>query len=278
MRSGRRLFFCLCVAACAISATSQAAKAVDEIWFSTSSTVPGTPGNTTATFNSLGSQTLYVWLTSNVNDEISPTPGYTDVVINGVTNHVPHSSATMGLNYGVTSGSSISLTGAGYINPVLVGSNPANTRWDFANNFGPGNMNVTPTLITQINATSVSIQYNPDGSVGSQSGIHRGLSSANDGTGGNPTDPNYVSGAWMLGTVSFDTTALGTSVLAIQKSALGIYANGDGTGTASDPGILTNKYAYDQVTINVVPEPASMALLGLGALAMMGVVRRKLRG
>jgi hypothetical protein len=79
-----------------------------------------------------------------------------------------------------------------------------------------------------------------------------------------------------LGTVTFDTTALGPSILAIQKSSFGIFAGGDGSGTASDPGNLTNKYAYDHVTINVVPEPASLTLLGLSALAMLGIMRRRL--
>jgi hypothetical protein len=75
------------------------AKAVDEIWFSTSSTVPGSPGSISVNYNLLASQTLYVWVTSNVSDEITPpVTGYTNFTLNGQTFAVPNSSAAIAVN------------------------------------------------------------------------------------------------------------------------------------------------------------------------------------
>jgi hypothetical protein len=273
MRSGRsyvssylRFWSGIFLALGIFASQGPSAKAVDEIWFSTSSTVPGSPGDITANYNSLGSQNLYVWLTSNPSDEITPPiPGYTDVVINGMVNHVPNSAAAIAVNYGVTAGSNISLTGAMDINPVLIGSSPTNTRWDAVSNFITGNFQVTPTQITQVTAVTTSVELTSGGDVNSQPGIHLGLSSANDGTDGNPTDPDYVSGDWLLGTVTFDTTGIGSSTLAIQPSSF-LIIQGD-----TD---LTNAYTYDSATINVVPEPASCILIGLGGLLLGTALRR----
>lgn len=93
------------------------------------------------------------------------------------------------------------------------------------------------------------------------------MSSANVGTGGNPTDPNYVSGDWLLGSITFDTTSLGSSTLAIQPSL--------DLGITRGSTVITNLYHYDSATIKVVPEPASVVLIAVGGLAMMAAVRRR---
>jgi hypothetical protein len=145
---------------------------------------------------------------------------------------------------------------------VLIGSSPSNTRWAAVSNFTvSGNpSNASGTLITALDANVASIEFTPGGAPNSQPGIHLGLSSANVGTGGNPTDPNYVSGDWLLGSVTFDTTSLGSTTLAIQQSSLGIdQGNTD----------LTNAYTYDSANISVVPEPSTIALLTLGALGLL---------
>jgi PEP-CTERM motif len=267
MRSCRQVqFLCLrlwvgiSVVMGVIAVCAPSAQAVDEIWFSTSSTVPGSPGNITVNYNSLGSQTLYVWITSNVADEVTPPIlGYTDIVLNGVTNHIPNSSAGLSVNYQVTLGSSISLTGATDINPVLIGSSPATTRWDA----------VSISTLPDANAvaSSVALDNSSPPNVVSSPSVHRGLSSANVGTGGNPTDPNYVSGDWLLGTITFNTTAIGSSTLAAQPGSLGIFQN------SRD---MTNLYSYQSAMINVVPEPTSLVLFGLGGLTLLMAARRRL--
>jgi len=77
------------------------------------------------------------------------------------------------------------------------------------------------------------------------------------------------SGQVFTGSVSVNMGAAG---LALSPSntfyRLGLIENGNGTGVAA---------SFTDISITVVPEPASMALLGTGGLALLGLVYRRKR-
>jgi PEP-CTERM motif len=256
--SGRSVLAAIVLVA-ALTSPAFAIAPPDAIFFSTSSSVPGTPGDINVTYNTLASQTLYVWITSTLADEITPPiTGYTDVTINGVVNHVPFSFSSISLKYQEHDGNNVSLSGATVFNsPIsniteLDSSHPL--RWDSL-----GTNGIASTLISNQFASTTSIRTvgqdftNP---VLSNQTDHFGLSSAN-------TD--NVGGAWLFGSLTFDTTALGTSAVSIQAGPNGIFTSDD----------ITSHYNFYSANINVVPEPASAVLAGIGLLALSVTMRRR---
>jgi hypothetical protein len=209
---------------------------------------------------------MYVWVTANTGDEIAPqTVGYTDEVINGVTNHVPNSSAGIDLSYTVSNQSLLAgfspntanvflINGGSDYNPALTnGSN----RWDAVSSQTLG----TPAAsISDINAIAASVQLDsstPPNIVGTTTGF-RGLENVNagsnsalsGGTGGNGIDPASVTRGtqkyFLLGEVDLSVTAFGTAKLAISEGSLGIFQGSTDMGPNGNA-----KYSVDSQTVTV---------------------------
>ena len=206
---------------------------------------------------------MYVWVSATTGDEIAPqTVGFTDIVINGVTNHVPNSSAGLSLAYNISaqtpfgtappSPNVITFTGASYYNPTLVGPSPTTSRWDSLTT-----ASVTATSISDINAvvSSVALSNASPPAVTSSATAFRGLENVNagsnvaltNGAGGSGIDPSSVTTGgisyFLLGELDLSVTAFGTAQLAITAGPEGIYQG------------ATNKagsYALDSKTISVV--------------------------
>jgi hypothetical protein len=76
-----------------------------------------------------------------------------------------------------------------------------------------------------------------------------------------------ASGSVFSGTVSETLAAKGFDLpLAQTFFRFGLISNGDGTQA---------KIHFDNITLSIIPEPASFALVGVGAIGMLGVVRRR---
>jgi len=80
-----------------------------------------------------------------------------------------------------------------------------------------------------------------------------------------------ASGSVFSGTVTIPFTAYGTDASAATETyfRLGLIINGDGTGVKVD-------YTDISVTPVVVPEPSSIALLGMGAVGLLKFARRRI--
>jgi len=258
MRSGRHLFFCLFVAACAILATSQPAKA-GVLFFSTSNSISGTVsvGSPVLNFPSpVGTGTLYIWVTDNTPVTPPPDNGNASAAALAVQIQSSGPAATMSSAqaYNVTLHSTIASSGTD-LGPTT------QNRWDVVTVMpappNPEDLNaIVISTTTQAGAGSPGINPLNDG-------VHLNPGSTTNGT----LDPGYniASHAFLYGEIDFSLLAPGTSTIALQASPLGIIAGNQD---------LSSQFTYGSATINVVPEPASIALLGTGGLLMLARWRR----
>ena len=128
----------------------------------------------------------------------------------------------------------LNLTGASDINAAFTGTGatPTTNVWDSVSNFASGNANVTPTLISDVNAVVLPVT--------SPAGLNRGFALTQSVA--NVTNPQFMSNAFLLGQVNFTTTGYGTSTIALTASNLKIIRGG------SD---LTGTYTYGTANITV---------------------------
>ena len=227
------------LAAVTLLALTSSAWAANTITFSTSNTDPA--AGSSATYHSVAgtgaNRVLYIWVTSDAGSDITPPD-------TGFTSGTPNSAAGIAYNVGRTAStittpvigatSVLNLTGAADINAAFTGSGatPTTNIWESVSNFNSSNPNVTPSLISDVNAVVVPVT--------SPAGLNRGFSLTQ--TVANVTNPNFISNAFLLGTLNFNTTAYGTSTIALQASGLKIVRGGTD---------LTNLYTYGTASITV---------------------------
>jgi len=208
-----------------VLALTSSAWAANTITFSTSNTDPA--AGSAATFHSITGtgtgRTLYVWVTSDAGSDITPPDtGFTNGTANsaaGIAYNVARTTSTITTPViGVTG--VLNLTGAADINAAFTGSGatPTTNIWDSVSNFGTGNANVTPTLISDVNAVVIPVT--------APAGLNRGMALTQSVA--NVTNPNFKSNAFLLGSVNFSTTGYGTSTIALQASTLKIVRGATG--------------------------------------------------
>ena len=178
-----------------------------------------------------------MWVTSNTGDDITPPD-------TNFTNGIANSAAAIA--YSVSRSTSVittpvvgvtgvlNLTGASDINAAFTGTGatPTTNVWDSVSNFASGNANVTPTLISDVNAVVLPVT--------TPVGLNRGFALTQSVA--NVTNPQFHSNAFLLGQVNFTTTGYGTSTIALTASNLKIVRGG------SD---LTGTYTYGTANITV---------------------------
>ena len=227
------------LAAVTVLTLTTSAWAANTITFSTSNTDPA--AGSAATYHSIigagASRTLYVWVSSDAGSDITPPDtGFTNGTANsaaGIAYNVARTTSTITTPVtGVTA--VLNLTGASDINAAFTGSGatPTTNIWDSVSNFTTGNANVTPTLISDVNAVVIPVT--------APAGLNRGMALTQ--TVANVTNPNFKSNAFLLGQINFATTGFGTSTIALQASNLKIVRG------ATD---LTNAYTYGTAAITV---------------------------
>ena len=231
------------LAAVTVLALTSSAWAANAILFSTSNSDPN--AGTTATYHSItgtgANRTIYVWVTSDAGSDITPPDtGFTAGTANsaaGIAYNVARTTSTITTPVvGVTA--VLNLTGASDINAAFTGSGatPTTNIWDSVSNFAAGNANVTPTLISDVNAVVIPVT--------TPAGLNRGMALTQSVA--NVTNPNFKSNAFLLGQLNFATTGFGTSTITLQPSALKIVRG------ATD---LTNAYTYGAANITVTQLP-----------------------
>lgn len=90
-----------------------------------------------------------------------------------------------------------------------------------------------------------------------------GLDPENDGsTPLQLVDQEYdaILDAFLFATITFDALDVGTSVITSDVGQFGIFTDGNSIG---------GQFSFGGTTVEVIPEPASLALLGAGGLMMM---------
>jgi hypothetical protein len=227
------------VATLTVLALTSSAWAANAILFSTSNTDPN--AGTTATYHSItgtgANRTIYVWVTSDAGSDITPPDtGFTNGTANsaaGIAYNVARTASTITTPV-VGVSAVLGLTGAADINAAFTGSGatPTTNIWDSVSNFTTGNANVTPTLISDVNAVVIPVQ--------TPLNLNRGMALTQ--TVANVTNPNFKSNAFLLGQVNFSTTGYGTSTITLQPSTLKIVRG------AVD---LTSTYTYGAANITV---------------------------
>jgi hypothetical protein len=245
-------------------ATAALSASANEVLFlSESNTDPGPApvgGSSTVTINSLGSHTLYIWVTDGT--QVTP-PTFSPP---GWPASIPPTTAYFSYDLGVTGAqaSAISLTSASIENPVILDQNgqplqrdtdwngatpPATvTRWGAASHFTSDGSHVSPSSITGLDAITLPMPTTSTGTpTGVDTHIHTGLStSPNDLYAGAQPGYNAAAHAFLLGDVTFTVNSFnspGDTILHILPSSLN-------TSTASAIG-------YSYPTGNSVPYGAA---------------------
>lgn len=229
------------VATVIVLTLGSSAWAANTIILSTSNTNP-TAGNA-PTYHSItgtgAARTLYVWVTSDPGSDITPPD-------TNFTNNIANSAAAIAYSVARTTSvittpvtgvsGVLNLTGANDINAAFTGTGatPSTNVWDSVSNFASGNANVTPTLISDVNAVVLPVT--------SPVGLNRGFALTQSVA--NVTNPEYNStaNAFLLGQINFTTTGYGTSTIALQASNLKIVRGGTD---------LTSAYTYGTANITV---------------------------
>ncbi len=212
------------LAAVTVLMLTSSAWAANAILFSTSNSDPN--AGTSATYHSITTassvRTWYVWVTSDAGSDITPPDtGFTNGTANsaaGIAYNVVRTTSTITTPVvGVTG--VLNLTGASDINAAFTGSGatPTTNIWDSVSNFASGNANVTPTLISDVNAVVIPVT--------TPAGLNRGMALTQSVA--NVTNPNFKSNAFLLGQLTFATTGYGTSTIALQPSTLKIVRGRD---------------------------------------------------
>jgi hypothetical protein len=303
-----RILFAACVAMMAASSAS----ALDTIFFSQSNGNPVI--ESTVTYNSLGSKTLYIWATDGT--QVTPATASTAT---GWPPSLPPTTAYFSYDLGVSGvlPSAISLT-AGAIDNFPIYDAPSHTfqrdtdwdggtasptpsatvmRWNSASSFIVGvNPQATASAITQLNAVTLPMPTTNDPATptGVDTNIHTGLSIMPDALyAGAQPGYNAAAHAFLLGEVSFTINSFnspGDTLLRVLTSTLNTSAS-SAIGTSNSIGNgppytavytdLSGNYnqsagTFATVAINVVPEPATWSLLAVGVVALVSVGRRRL--
>src|SRR5262249_34347322 len=196
--------------------------------------------SSTITITSLGSHTLYIWVTDGT--QVSP-PVTSPPISPSWPAQFPPSSAYLSYDLGVTGplASAISLTAASMANPVILDQNgqplqrdtdwngatpPATvTRWGAASHFTSDPSHVSPSSITGLDAITLPMPTTSTGTpTGVDTHIHTGLSiSPNDLYSGAQPGYNAAAHAFLLGDVTFTVNSFnspGDTVLHILPSSL----------------------------------------------------------